>query len=63
MEDNEQELRFFNLALEDYIHILANKDIEQDEDNEDQLIYLIAVFNARLDQYVEARRLFSLLIT
>ena len=43
----EQALRFFNLSLEDDI-------------NEYRLIYLITDFNARLDQYVEARRLFSL---
>lgn len=62
-EDDEQELRFLKLALEDYIYMLANEDIEQEDVDEDRLIYLMADLNTRLDQYVEARKLFSQLIT
>lgn len=63
IEDEEQELRFLKLALEDYIYMFANEDIEQEDVDEDRLIYLMADLHTRVDQYVEARRLFSQLIT
>lgn len=62
-KDDEQELRFLKLALDDYIYMLANEDISQEDVDEDRLIYLMADLNTRLDQYDSARRLFSQLIT
>lgn len=62
-EDDEQERRFLKLALKDYIDMMATEDIEQEGVDEDRLIYLMADLSSRLDQYVEARKLFSQLIT
>lgn len=62
-EDDEQELRFLKLALEDYIYMLQNEDITQEDVDEDRLIYLMADLNTRLNQYEAARKLFSQLIT
>lgn len=61
--DHEQELRFLKLALKDYVAMLANEDIAQEDVDEDRLIYLMAELNTRLGQYEEARKLFSLLIS
>lgn len=62
-EDQEQEHRFLAIALNDYISMMANENIEQEDVNEDRLIYLMAELNLRLGHYVEARKLFSQLIT
>lgn len=61
--DGSQELRFLQLALDDYVYMIENENIEQEEVDEDRLIYLLAELNARLDHYEEARQLFSRLIT
>lgn len=61
--NEEQELRFLTLALDDYVYMMANENIEQEGVDEDKLMYLMADLNARLDRYVEARRLFSYLMT
>ncbi len=63
IEDEAEELRFLQNALDDYIYMMAYEDIEQEEVDEDRLIYLIADLNLRLGHYVDARRLFSQLIT
>lgn len=63
IEDHDQELRFLKLALVDYLDMMANEDIEQEGVDEDRLIYLLADLYSRLDHYVEARKLFSQLIT
>lgn len=62
-KDEEQELRFLQLALEDYVYMMENENIEQEEVDEDRLIYLMADLNSRLNHYTEARQLFSRLIT
>lgn len=62
-KDKEQELRFLKQALNDYIYMMANENIEQEGVNEDRLLYLMADLNSRLDNYTEARKLFSQLIT
>lgn len=62
-EDPEQENRFLEIALNDYVYMMANENIEQEEVDEDRLIYLMAELNLRLDNYVDARKLFSQLIT
>lgn len=61
--NEEQEKRFLQIALDDYIYMMANENIEQEEVNEDRLIYLMADLYSRLDYYVEARKLFSQLMT
>lgn len=63
IEDDEQELRFLEIALNDYVSMMANEDIEEEDVNEDRLIYLLGDLNLRLSHYVEARKLFSQLIT
>lgn len=61
--DKEQEKRFLQQALDDYVDMLANENIEQEDVDEDRLMYLMADLYLRLDHFIMARKLFSQLMT
>lgn len=61
--DKEQETRFLQQSLDDYMDMLANENIEQEDVDEDRLMYLLADLHLRLGHYIMARKLFSQLMT